>query len=169
MRKTLENDERLSGAIVCRYSVTSRRWPNAGRRLPKAIMECFLLIAVLWASSLWALPQNGQNQQPPPPPSGQNQQQQGNQQQQQQNAGAAPAPLFQGQSTLKSSRQGKETATAGFNGIGPDGSLQSAMLKANPTPADAAHIAAMASTVTDPAAVAAFDKEGNLNPPKGTQ
>lgn len=128
----------------------------------------FLLIAVLWASSLWALPQTGQNQQQPPPPpnSGQNQQQQGNQQQ---NAGAAPAPLFQGQSTLKSSRQGKETATAGFNGIGPDGSLQSALLKANPTPADAAHIAAMASTVTDPAAVAAFDKEGNLNPPKGTQ
>jgi hypothetical protein len=136
--------------------------------MPRAITECFLLIGVLWASSLWALPQAAQsNQQPPPPPSGQNQQQQGNQQQQ--NAGAAPAPLFQGQSTLKSSRQGKETATAGFNGIGPDGSLQSAMLKANPTPADAAHVAAMASTVTDPAAVAAFDKEGNLNPPKGTQ
>jgi hypothetical protein len=167
MRERLENDERLL-AIARRHSAICPRWPNAERRMPRAITECFLLIAVLWASSLWALPQAAQsNQQPPPPPSGQNQQQQGNQQQQ--NAGAAPAPLFQGQSTLKSSRQGKETATAGFNGIGPDGSLQSAMLKANPTPADAAHVAAMASTVTDPAAVAAFDKEGNLNPPKGTQ
>jgi hypothetical protein len=132
--------------------------------------RCFLLIAVLCAYGLWALPQSGQShQQPSPPPTnnGQNQQQQANQPAQ--NQGAAPAPLFQGQSTLKSSRQGKETATAGFNGIGPDGSLQSAMLNANPTPADAAHVAAMASTVTDPAAVAAFDKEGNLNPPKGSQ
>lgn len=130
--------------------------------------RCFLLIAVLSASGLWALPQAGQSNQqpPPPPPSGQNQQQANPPAQ---NAGSAPAPLFQGQSTLKSSRQGKETATAGFNGIGPDGSLQSAMLNANPTPADAAHVAAMASTVTDPAAVAAFDKEGNLNPPKGSQ
>src|SRR5947209_20244371 len=32
----------------------------------------------------------------------------------------APAPLFEGKSTLKSSRQGKETATAGVNGVKPD-------------------------------------------------
>lgn len=131
--------------------------------------RCLLLIAVLWVPALWALPQAAQSkqQQPPPPPSGQNQQQQTNPPAQTQ--ANAPAPLFEGKSTLKSSRQGKETATAGFNGIGPDGSLQSAMLNANPTPADAAHVAAMASTVTDPAAVATFDKEGNLNPPKGSQ
>ncbi len=81
----------------------------------------------------------------------------------------APAPLFEGKSTLKSSRQGKETATAGFNGVGPDGSLQTAVLNANPTPADAQHVAAMASTVTDPAEVAAFAKDGKLNAPKGSQ
>jgi hypothetical protein len=47
--------------------------------------------------------------------------------------------------------------------------VQASVLNANPTPADAQHVAAMASTVTDPAEVAAFAKDGKLNAPKGSQ
>ena len=77
-----------------------------------------------------------------------------------------PAPLFEGKSTLKSSRQGKETATAGFNGIGPDGSVQNSVLTANPSAADTQHVAAMASTTVSSAELADFVKQGNL---KGKQ
>jgi hypothetical protein len=78
----------------------------------------------------------------------------------------APAPLFEGKSTLKSSRQGKETATAGFNGVNPDGEIQKTVLAAAPTAQDQAHVNAMSATSVDPAELAAFTKEGNLSTPK---
>lgn len=142
----------------------------ANIRLARLASAAWLLLAC----GGWAL-QNS-SQQPKNNPSqsqgSQNpqQQQQGNQSNQTQSnqdqASTAPAPLFEGKSTLKSSRQGKETATAGFNGIGPDGSVQSSVLNANPSPADAEHVAKMASTMTDPAELAAFAKDGNLRQPK---
>jgi hypothetical protein len=79
---------------------------------------------------------------------------------------APPAPLFEGKSTLKSSRQGKDTASAGFNGIGPDGGVQNSVLTANPTPADAQHVAAMSATTVTSTELADFVKQGNLNPSK---
>jgi len=78
----------------------------------------------------------------------------------------APAPLFEGKSTLKSSRQGKETATAGFNGVNPDGEIQKTVLAAAPTAQDQAHVSAMSATSVDPVELAAFTKEGNLSTPK---
>ncbi len=80
--------------------------------------------------------------------------------------GSAPAPLFEGKSTLKSSRQGKETVTAGFNGVNPDGEIQKTVLAANPTGDDQAHVATMSAFSVDPAELTAFEKEGNLNTPK---
>jgi hypothetical protein len=79
---------------------------------------------------------------------------------------SAPAPLFEGKSTLKSSRQGKETGTAGFNGVNPDGAIQKTVLAATPTGDDQAHVIAMSASSLDPAELTAFEKEGNLNTPK---
>jgi len=127
-------------------------------------MPALLLIV----ANSWAVQSSSQPPKQNPPQqqqSGGQNQQQGNQSNQNQPANA-PAPLFEGKSTLKSSRQGKETATAGFNGIGPDGSVQSSVLNASPSPADALHVAAMASTNSDPSELAAFTKEGNLHSPK---
>lgn len=129
---------------------------------------------LLVAPSGWTLqsssPQSKNNQSPPQGSQNQQPQQPGNQptpsQSQPGQTSTAPAPLFEGQSTLKSSRQGKETATAGFNGIGPDGSVQASLLNANPSPADAERVAAMASTTVDAAELAAFAKDGNLHQPK---
>lgn len=76
-----------------------------------------------------------------------------------------PAPLFTGKVKLTSSRQGKGTASAGFNGVGPDGKVKEALLAASPS-ADAKAKAARLSLVeADLADVQAFAKEGNLNPP----
>lgn len=128
-------------------------------------MPALLLIV----ANSWAVQSSSQPPKQNPPQQqqsgGQNQPPQGNQPNQNQPANA-PAPLFEGKSTLKSSRQGKETATAGFNGIGPDGSVQSSVLNSSPSPADAQHVAAMASTNSDPSELAAFTKEGNLHSPK---
>jgi len=96
----------------------------------------------------------------------QKQQDKGSSQQQsqpQQSQQAAPAPLFQGKATLKSSRQGKDTASAGFNGIGPDGNVQNSVLNANPSPSDAQNVAAMAATSVSSTELSEFIKQGNLN------
>lgn len=126
---------------------------------------------LLVACSGWAFQGNSDKSKKDQSQQNQQQQQpQGNQSTQTQPSGgqsnAAPAPLFEGKSTLKSSRQGKETATAGFNGIGPDGSVQTSVVNANPTAADAEHVAKMASTTTDPGELATFAKDGNLHQPK---
>src|SRR5438270_14026422 len=124
-----------------------------------------LLMAL--ASPVWAQQSSSQQQKPDQSQSKSSQDQAPKQNPPAQTQGNnAPAPLFEGKSTLKSSRQGKETATAGFNGIGPDGSVQTSVVNANPTAADAEHVAKMASTATDPGELAAFAKEGNLHQPK---
>ena len=111
-----------------------------------------------------------QTQSPPNQSNGsasqQKQQDKGSSQQQsqpQQSQQAAPAPLFQGKATLKSSRQGKDTASAGFNGIGPDGNVQNSVLNANPSPSDAQNVAAMAATSVSSTELSEFIKQGNLN------
>ena len=79
---------------------------------------------------------------------------------------SAPTPLFEGKSGLKSSRQGKETATAGFNGVNPNGEIQKTVLAASPTAEDQAHVNAMSALSANPAELTAFAKEGSLNTPK---
>ncbi len=82
-----------------------------------------------------------------------------------------PAPLFGGKVGLKSSRQSKDQATLGFNGIGPNGQVEQGAINAATTSNAFAKAAAM-STYTLPASeVDAFIKEGNLGaaaPPKKT-
>lgn len=73
-----------------------------------------------------------------------------------------PAPLFGGKVGLKSSRQSKDQATLGFNGIGPNGQVEQGALNAATT-SNAAQKAAALSIYKVPASeVDAFIKEGNL-------
>lgn len=73
-----------------------------------------------------------------------------------------PQPLFGGKVGLKSSRQSKDQATLGFNGIGPNGQVEQGAINAS-TSANAAQKAAALSTYTVPASeVDAFIKQGNL-------
>jgi len=82
-----------------------------------------------------------------------------------------PAPLFGGKVGLKSSRQSKDQATLGFNGIGPNGQVEQGAINASTT-SNAVEKAAAMSTYTVPASeVDVFIKEGNLGssaPPKKT-
>jgi hypothetical protein len=74
-------------------------------------------------------------------------------------------PLFTGKVKLTSSRQGKGTATAGFNGVGPDGKVKEALLNANPSADARAKAAQLTLLEADASEVQAFAKEGKLNPP----
>lgn len=94
----------------------------------------------------------------------QNNQQQGNQQGQQQNNGDKPTPLFGGSIGLKSSRQTKDSATLGFNGVDPNGQVQKAMLAGAATPNDAMRVQQLAQTTVTPADLVQFLQDGGLNP-----
>ena len=107
--------------------------------------------------------QNKKNQNPPA--QGQQQQPQQQQQQPQQqpsNQNNAPAPLFQGQSNLKSSRQGKDATVLGFNGIGPNGQVEKKMLESNATSEDEQKAAKLGSYTVNSGEVSAFDEQGKL-------
>lgn len=75
-----------------------------------------------------------------------------------------PAPLFTGKGGLKSSRQGKDSATLGFSGIGPNGEVEQAVLTATPTSADQQKAADMGKRGVPPDALQMFIQEGQLNP-----
>lgn len=106
------------------------------KRFPFAHAACgALLSAVLLAPALdgsmvqLSTSGNGQNQNPPAPA-----QQPG--QTPAAAPAAAPAPLFQGKTNLKSSRQTKDSASAGFNGIGPSGEIDKKLLASSATSED---------------------------------
>jgi hypothetical protein len=82
---------------------------------------------------------------------------------------SAPKPLFGGQMNLKSSRQSKDTATLGFNGLDPNGQVQKGFLAAAPTSADVAKAQQLTRTGMNPADLTAFMQEGGLNAPGGQQ
>jgi hypothetical protein len=112
-----------------------------------------------------SLQQQQQNQQ------GQKDQQQGGNQQQsnqqqgnQQNNGDKPTPLFGGSIGLKSSRQTKDSATLGFNGVDPNGQVQKSFLNATVTPADAMKAQQLSQTTVAPADLVQFLQDGGLNP-----
>jgi hypothetical protein len=81
----------------------------------------------------------------------------------------APKPLFGGQVNLKSSRQSKDTATLGFNGLDPNGQVQKGFLAAAPTAADVAKAQQLTRTSVNQAELTAFMQEGGLNAPGGQQ
>ena len=109
--------------------------------------------------------QTGQASTPPPntpppnnpPPSGS------------QPSGDKPTPLFGGTIGLKSSRQTKDSATLGFNGVNPDGTVQKAMLAAAVTPAAAIDAQRVAQIGVTPADLVQFLQDGGLNPDAAPQ
>lgn len=126
----------------------------------KLIPAVLLLIATAWpAQQPGDQKQNKKNQNQPA--QGQQQQQQQPQPQGNQN-NTQPAPLFQGQSNLKSSRQGKDATVLGFNGIGPNGQVEKKMLESNATSEDEQKATKLGSYTVNSAEINAFAEQGKL-------
>ena len=75
-----------------------------------------------------------------------------------------PAPLFEGKVGLKSSRQGKDSATLGFSGVGPNGEIEQRMLDASPSGTDLQKASELGNRKVAPDALQLFILEGQLNP-----
>ncbi|HEV2022675.1 MAG TPA: hypothetical protein VGQ94_09105 [Terriglobales bacterium] len=82
----------------------------------------------------------------------------------QKKADEQPAPLFEGKGGLKSSRQTKDSAALGFNGVGPNGEIEQKVLEATPTSADLQKASELSSRKVAPDALQQFILEGQLNP-----
>lgn len=110
-------------------------------------------------------PQQTQSATPPPsnPPPG-NPPPSGNQP-----GGDKPTPLFGGTIGLKSSRQTKDSATLGFNGVDPNGQVQKSMLTASTTAFDAARAQQVAQIKVAPADLVQFIQDGGLTPDAAPQ
>ena len=129
------------------------------KTMGKSMLVMLLLLATAWPIQQ----QNDQKQDKKKqnqPAQGQQQQQQSQQQGNQNNA--QPAPLFQGQSNLKSSRQGKDATVLGFNGIGPSGQVEKKMLESNASSEDEQKAAKLGSYTVNSADVNAFAEQGKL-------
>lgn len=83
--------------------------------------------------------------------------------------GDKPTPLFGGTIGLKSSRQTKDSATLGFNGVDPNGQVHKSFLTASTTPADAARAQQVAQIAVAPADLIQFIQDGGLNPDAAPQ
>jgi hypothetical protein len=109
--------------------------------------------------------QGGQAGTPPPnPPPPNNPPSSGNQP-----SGDKPTPLFGGSIGLKSSRQTKDSATLGFNGVDPNGQVQKSFLSASTTGLDAARAQQLAQVKVAPADIVQFIQDGGLNPDAAPQ
>lgn len=84
-------------------------------------------------------------------------------------AGDKPTPLFGGTIGLKSSRQTKDSATLGFNGVDPNGQVQKAVLNGAATPADALKAQQILQISVMPAELVQFLQDGGLNPDAAPQ
>jgi hypothetical protein len=78
-------------------------------------------------------------------------------------SGDKPAPLFGGSLNVKSSRQSKDSATLGFNGVDDNGQVQKIFLSANASGADVSAVQKMASTTVNSADLDEFIQQGGLN------
>jgi len=133
------------------------------RIIGKPILAVLLLLATAWSIQQPSdQKQNKKNQSQPAQGQGQQQQQQQQPQQQSNQNNTQPAPLFQGQSNLKSSRQGKDATVLGFNGIGPNGQVEKKMLESNATSEDEQKAAKLGSYTVNSADVSAFAEQGKL-------
>jgi len=75
-----------------------------------------------------------------------------------------PQPLFGGSLNLKSSRQSKDTATLGFNGLDPNGQVQKAALNSPAGPGDTLKAEEVARYHVESSDMSAFLQDGKLNP-----
>jgi len=130
-------------------------------KIGKLIATVMLLLAAAWPTQQPSdQKQNKKNQNQPT--QGQQQQQQQQQPQQSNQNNTQPAPLFQGQSNLKSSHQGKDATVLGFNGIGPNGQVEKKMLESNASSEDEQKAAKLGSYTVNSADVSAFAEQGKL-------
>jgi len=128
-----------------------------------------IVAAGVWLTAAAAMPQAQSQQEPKAKksqPQGQTDQKTDQKQQPaDQEDDRRPKQVFTGKVKLTSSRQGKNTASAGFNGVGPDGKVQEALLSGSPSEESRQKAARLSLAEVDRADVQAFAKEGNLNPP----
>ena len=133
------------------------------------ILSVIIVAAGVWLTAAAAIPQ----QQSQTPKSKKTQPQQGQTDQQtdqkqqpaDQQDDRHPKQVFAGKVKLTSSRQGKNTASAGFNGVGPDGKVQEALLNGSPSEESRQKAARLSLAEVDLKDVQAFAKDGKLNPP----
>jgi len=118
-----------------------------------------LLVALLAGGSLLTLPMFSQGKGKQDEPKKQETQKTG-----EQKKADEPAPLFEGKMNLKSSRQGKDSASLGFSGVGPNGEIEQAVLAATPTGTDLQKASEMGNRKVAPDALQLFIVEGQLNP-----
>jgi len=77
--------------------------------------------------------------------------------------GDKPAPLFGGTLNVKSSRQTKDSATLGFNGVDDNGQVQKSFLQATATGADTSAVQKLAGTQLNSADLDEFIQQGGLS------
>lgn len=132
------------------------------------IFSVIIVAAGVWLTAAAAIPQQ-QSQQAPKKktqPQGQTDQQADQKQQPaDQQDDRRPKQIFTGKVKLTSSRQGKNTASAGFNGVGPDGKVQEALLSGSPSEESRQKAARLTLLEVDRADVVSFARDGKLNPP----
>jgi hypothetical protein len=75
-----------------------------------------------------------------------------------------PAPLFGGSLNIKSSRQTKDTATLGFNGVDDNGQVQKNFLASTATGDDTAKVQRLTTYAVSSAELEEFIQQGGLNP-----
>jgi len=75
-----------------------------------------------------------------------------------------PAPLFGGSLNIKTSRQTKDTATLGFNGVDDNGQVQKTFLASSAAGDDTAKVQRLATYAVSTAELDEFIQQGGLNP-----
>jgi hypothetical protein len=79
----------------------------------------------------------------------------------------APKPLFQGNIGIKSSRQGKDSAALGFNGLDPEGHVEKAALNAPVTKVDRLNAMTLVAYSPTKDELSQFISQGNLKAGSG--
>ncbi len=77
--------------------------------------------------------------------------------------GDKPAPLFGGSLNVKSSRQTKDSATLGFNGVDDNGQVQKSFLSATATGTDTSAVQKLANVPVNNTELDEFIQQGGLN------
>jgi hypothetical protein len=75
-----------------------------------------------------------------------------------------PAPLFGGSLNIKTSRQTKDTATLGFNGVDDNGQVQKTFLASTATGDDTVKVQKLTTYAVSTAELDEFIQQGGLNP-----
>jgi hypothetical protein len=79
-------------------------------------------------------------------------------------SGEKPTPLFGGSLNIKTSRQTKDTATLGFNGVDDNGQVQKNFLASTATGDDTAKVQKLATSAVTAGELDEFIQQGGLNP-----